>query len=106
MSYDNLTSLIFPSRLLQVFKMFFQAVDILGQAVRTQLVEGLWTDLLDVVRFLHVVYFETSFIYRFNCRLHGAVFMHSFIRRDFQATVTSINFSAFVHPWWESPSVF
>ena len=31
--------------------------------------------------------------------LDGAFFMHSFIRRDFQATVTSINSFAFVHPW-------
>jgi hypothetical protein len=58
--WNNLaTSLIISTRLLQIVISLFQIVDNLGQAVRTQLVDGLLADLLQDVSFCLCTHVKT-----------------------------------------------
>jgi hypothetical protein len=51
----TLQQVIISTRLLQLLTACFKLVDNLGQAVRTQLVDGLLADLLQDVKFVCVV---------------------------------------------------
>jgi hypothetical protein len=59
--WNNLaTSLIIPTRLLQVLTVCYKLVDNLGQAVRTQLVDSLLAGLLQDARFLPAFFFTLA----------------------------------------------
>ena len=61
------TNVVFPSSLLQVVNKLEELIDHMVQDIRTQLADGLLTDLVQVVRFLRV-FSQPSRIYQGTCK--------------------------------------